>query len=621
MFVASCYRLSLRGIGTYFALLLLLLLATHFAYGNDIAADVKPSPKSNIGITQFKIGVLANHGVLAAKQRWQPMVDYLSAQVPDSHFEVVPLDFKGMETRLLSHELQFIITNPGQYLHLSRSFPLSWLATMKSRRHQGSTFAIGSSIVVRADSPIYRLADLQDKNVVASDPQALGGYQAAMGLLYQLGHTPESFFKQLDFLGFPLSPLIYQVRDGTADAAITPFCTLEEMVDTGLIERQDYRIIHSVVPPGYDCAVSTALYPNWSFAAVETVAPQFTKQITRALFDLPADHIAAVQADTLGWSAPVSQLKVMELFKDLQRQHLALPLHQSVYQWILKNKKWGGGLLLIFVISTIYHLWLEYKFRQKSEYLVNTERQLKDKALQLERLQSAAILGEIGAGLAHELNQPIAAITQYSEGAMIQVQRLGQDNPELYEVLGKINAQSIRAGAVVHRIRGLLKRRQAKAEPLDTVLVVKEALALLRRELERACVQVNVHVQGKAFELMGDSVGLSQMWVNLVKNSLDALETCGDNRVRKIWIDIAFQPDDIKVLVIDNGEGLQGLASELMASFASTKDAGLGLGLAICKDVVSRHHGSMQIENCLQSTQTLLPWQQGCVVTVVLPRG
>ncbi|MBS0042973.1 PhnD/SsuA/transferrin family substrate-binding protein [Shewanella sp. M16] len=571
-------------------------------------------------VNHFRVGVLANHGVLQAKQRWQPMMDYLSEQVPNSHFEVVPVDFNGMRSQLLEHDLQFIVTNPGQYLHLSNNFPLSWLATMKSRKHQGSTFTIGATIIVRADSPIRTLQDLRGRNVVASDPQALGGYQAAMGLLHKMGFLPEQFFGQVRFLGFPLEPLIYQVRDGSADAAIAPFCTLEEMIATGLVNQGDYRVIHPATPAGYDCEVSTQLYPNWSFAAADTVSPKLTMAITRALFDLPADHIAAITADTLGWTAPVSQLKVIELFKELQLQGASPPLYQTVYKWMAKNKEWGGALLFIFIISTIYHLWLEYKFRQKSEFLVSTERQLKDKALQLERLQSAAILGEIGAGLAHELNQPIAAITQYSEGAMLQLERLGQDNPELYDVLGKINAQSIRAGTVVHRIRGLLKRRQAKTEPLDIVPVVKEALALLRRELDRANVQVNVRVQGEPFELMGDSVGLSQMWVNLVKNSLDALETCGDNRVRQLWIDIYYHPNEIKVLVIDNGEGLQGQASELMASFASTKDAGLGLGLAICKDVVTRHHGSIQIENCQQSTQALLPWQQGCVVTVVLPK-
>ncbi|MGL6124795.1 MAG: sensor histidine kinase, partial [Shewanella sp.] len=334
---------------------------------------------------------------------------------------------------------------------------------------------------------------------------------------------------------------------------------------------------------------------------------------------LSSSHHAALSADILGWTSPVSQLKTIELYKNLQRV-VASP-YDTLQTWLLNNKEWGGVLLLIFIVSTIYHLWLEYKFRQKSEFLINTERQLKDKALQLERLQSAAILGEIGAGLAHELNQPIAAITQYSEGAMLQLERLGQSDRELYDIIGKINAQSIRAGAVVHRIRGLLKRRQVNTEPLDIVLVVTEALALLGRELDRSNVQVNVRIHGEPFELIGDSVGLSQMWVNLVKNSLDALDACSDNRVGQLWIDIYYHQNEIKVLVIDNGEGLQGLASELMASFATTKEAGLGLGLAICKDVASRHHGSIQIENCQQSTHVLLPWQQGCVVTVLLPKG
>ncbi|WP_372931618.1 phosphate/phosphite/phosphonate ABC transporter substrate-binding protein, partial [Shewanella putrefaciens] len=176
-------------------------------------------------VNLFKVGVLANHGVLQAKQRWQPMMDYLSEQVPNSHFEVVPVDFNGMSSGLLSHDLQFIVTNPGQYLHLSNNFPLSWLATMKSRKHQGSTFTIGATIIVRADSPIRTLQDLRGKNVVATDPQALGGYQAAMGLLHKMGFLPEQFFGQVRFLGFPLEPLIYQVRDGSADAAIAPFCT------------------------------------------------------------------------------------------------------------------------------------------------------------------------------------------------------------------------------------------------------------------------------------------------------------------------------------------------------------------------------------------------------------
>lgn len=441
-------------------------------------------------INEFKVGVLATHGGLQAKQRWQPMMDYLSEQVPNSQFEVIPLSYDGITEQVISHQLNFIITNPGQFLHLSGSYPLSWLATMRTRKHQGSAFTVGSAIVVRASSAIHTLDDLRGKDVAALDPQALGGYKAALGLLLEHGYGIDSFFGGLRFLGFPNEALIYQVRDGTVDAAITPFCTLEEMVEAGMIERAGFRVINGHIPAGYECEVSTNLYPAWSFAAMDSVASSLALQVSQALYSLPSDHPAAIHANILGWTSPVSQLKTIELYKKLQQ--VTTSPYESLQTWIVNNKQWGGALLGLFIISTIYHLWLEYKFRQKSEFLISTERQLKDKALQLERLQSAAILGEIGAGLAHELNQPIAAITQYSEGAMIQLERQGQDNPELYDILDKINAQSIRAGAVVHRIRGLLKRRQAKAEPLNVTLVVKEALALLHHELERAGVQVEV---------------------------------------------------------------------------------------------------------------------------------
>lgn len=151
-------------------------------------------------VNLFKVGVLANHGVLQAKQRWQPMMDYLSEQVPNSHFEVVPVDFNGMSSGLLNHDLQFIVTNPGQYLHLSNNFPLSWLATMKSRKHQGSTFTIGATIIVRADSPIRTLQDLRGKNVVATDPQALGGIKqpwdcCTKWVFYQSSFWASAFFR------------------------------------------------------------------------------------------------------------------------------------------------------------------------------------------------------------------------------------------------------------------------------------------------------------------------------------------------------------------------------------------------------------------------------------------
>ncbi|MPY26116.1 sensor histidine kinase [Shewanella sp. YLB-07] len=581
------------------------------------AQEEVPPTHAGEYIEVFKVGVLANHGVQKGVERWLETMDYLSEQVSGTRFEVVPVDFDEMSRQLLSHEIQFIVTNPGQYLNLSGHFPLSWLATMKSVKHQQTTFAIGSTIIVRADSQIYTLKDLQGKHIVASDPQALGGYQAAIGLFHKMGYPPESFFGSMRFLGFPLEPIVYQVRDRTVDAAITPFCTLEEMIDEGMVNKADFRVIHPTKPEGCDCLVSTQLYPNWSFASADTVSPKITQEIAQALYDLPADHIAAITAKNSGWTAPISQFKVIQLFKELQLKLPPPPLHETVLKWMERNKEWGISLLLLFIVSTIYHLWLEYKFREKSEYLVETERQLKDKALQVERMQSAAILGEIGSGLAHELNQPIAAITQYSEGGMMWLNSRGDGDSELYELLAKVNAQSIRAGAVVHRMRSLLKRRKTHAEALNLIDVVNNSLVLFRREFDSQSMTLTQETSGSVYPIKGDEVGLSQVLVNVIKNSLDAMSDI--NRVDKqICVLLDFEETKISLRVIDNGPGLQGEASELMASFCSTKDDGLGLGLAICKDVINQHKGEFTIEN--NSRHKGSPWEQGCVVTIMLPR-
>lgn len=234
--------------------------------------------------------------------------------------------------------------------------------------------------------------------------------------------------------------------------------------------------------------------------------------MTRALFDLPSDSEAAIKADTMGWTAPISQLKVIKLYEELDLHGGPPPLYEAAIDWVRKNKEWGGALLLLFLISTLYHLWLEYKFRQKSEFLLATERQLRDKELQLERMQSAAILGEIGAGLAHELNQPIAAITQYSEGAMMVLEQraaegCGERADAMREVLTKINNQSIRAGAVVHRIRGLLRRRRAESEPVVIESLLRDALALFQRPMEQQGVELKISRRGPERPLLGDAVG------------------------------------------------------------------------------------------------------------------
>ncbi|WOT04837.1 sensor histidine kinase [Shewanella youngdeokensis] len=569
---------------------IILLLVCSFYLGHCGAETAKER--------QFNVGVISIWGYQQAFERWQPLMEYLNEQIPNTQFHAYPGDFDALSRAMELGDIQFIITNPSQYLFLSKQYPLSWLATMRSRRHNGSTTTIGSAIVVRADSEYQKIADLRGKAVAAIGPQALGGYQAANGLIHKLGYEPNGFFSEVKFLHFPLEPLVYQVRDGNVAAAITPLCTLEGMAERNLLDPKQFRILHSRTPVGFDCDTSTRLYPNFSFATSINADFNLNKSIARALMTLPPEHPAAVKGLLTGWTSPISQLSVIQLYDDLRLDESGAFSRDEVEKWLMEHRYLGVGMLLLLFIAMVYHAWIQYRFHQKSAYLVESERNLKQQAISLERLRSAAIIGEIGSGLAHEINQPIAAITSYSEGGIMRLK--GQsvvDSETSIELLEKIHKQSTRAGEVVHRIRSLLKRRDVDAEDVDIQELLDESITLLRLELKNNDINLVQRCKGSPFVITADRVGLLQVLINLIKNGIDAIAESPNRHNGIINIDIEFVGHQVNINIIDNGVGLPNKADTLMATFYTTKENGLGIGLAICKEVIKQNKGLFTLTN------------------------
>ncbi len=601
---------------------LLLILLTSLTLLSTVVAKPtlnQTTTAQDNDVVHYRVAVLANYGVAKSIARWQPLMDYLTAIVPSASFEVVPLDFTNMNQQLINGQVQFVVTNPGHYFNMSGDFPISWLATMKSDKHGGNTFAIGATIIVRQDSPLKSIEDLAGHTAVASDPNALGGYQAAMGLIQSMNYPTDNFFDKVTFLGFPLEPLIYQVRDNTADIAITPFCTFEQMVEQGYIKAENYRVINDITPDGYDCAVSTPLYPNWSFASSDDVPLKVRTNITRALFAISESDPISVISQNRGWAAPISQFQVMKLYKALDLHLEKEPLYLQIWQWIKLNQKWGFGFIGLFMLATMYHVWLEYRFMKKSENLLATERQLKTKALQLERLQSAAILGEIGAGLAHELNQPIAAITQYSEGGMLeQAKHYGEDSVQ-YKLLGKILRQSNRAGEIVHRIRTLLQRKDTQSTDFDVCEQISLCIELLAHEFETHKIEVTSKLHCSELMLKGDKVGFCQVLINILKNAIDALTDTSSAQLsaKQILIDLRVVNGHLQLKIYDNGIGLSCANEDFKSTFFTTKQNGLGLGLAICKDVIMQFGGDLNLSTCAEDPDA--PTVSGCRVLIDIP--
>ena len=217
------------------------------------------------------------------------------------------------------------------------------------------------------------------------------------------------------------------------------------------------------------------------------------------------------------------------------------------------------------------------------------------------------MLGEIASTLAHELNQPLSAISSYNAGVLNSLQRddatRGALDPAVLRALQRLGEQAAHAGRIVQRIRAFLTRREPQLEACSLNAIVEGGVALLQRELTRLQVQLTLVLEPALAPVVADAVLIEQVVINLVRNACDALAeppleggVDGAARARRIEVRTLHTPDRrfVRIDVRDNGPGLQGRRIEaLCAPFYSTKVEGMGMGLAICRSILESHQGAL----------------------------
>jgi two-component system sensor histidine kinase DctS len=226
------------------------------------------------------------------------------------------------------------------------------------------------------------------------------------------------------------------------------------------------------------------------------------------------------------------------------------------------------------------------------------------------------MLGEIASTLAHELNQPLSAISSYNAGVMNSLQRADAaaanaltdsattTDPAVLRALQRLGEQAAHAGRIVQRIRQFLTRREPQLESCSLNAVLEGGVALLARELARQHVQLTLTLEANLPLVVADAVLIEQVIINLVRNASDALaevpehdantDATATRRERRIEARTMRTQDQrfVRIDVRDNGPGLQGRRIEaLCAPFYSTKVEGMGMGLAICRSILEAHQG------------------------------
>jgi two-component system, LuxR family, sensor kinase FixL len=228
--------------------------------------------------------------------------------------------------------------------------------------------------------------------------------------------------------------------------------------------------------------------------------------------------------------------------------------------------------------------------------LRQVEHKAREQRLQLTHLTRIASLNDFSGTLAHELNQPLTAILSNAQAAL---RFLAQDPPNLADIrtiLSEIAESDKRAGLLIHHMRLLMKRGEEEFAPIRLDTLVKEVLTLTHGELVMRNITVRTAFPLELPSVIGDRVQLQQLLLNLVMNACDAMKTQA-NRV--LTITTVHGPDGlVQVAVTDSGTGIaEDRLEKVFEPFFTTKASGLGLGLAICRDIAEAHGGRLVAES------------------------
>jgi C4-dicarboxylate-specific signal transduction histidine kinase len=223
-------------------------------------------------------------------------------------------------------------------------------------------------------------------------------------------------------------------------------------------------------------------------------------------------------------------------------------------------------------------------------------RAVEDRAA-LRHMTRVSMLGQLSASIAHQLNQPLAAILGNAEAARKMLSRERVDLAELRDICDDIVTEDNRAAEVIRRLGALYKRGDMKMEPLDLNELICETLDLLRAELLTRNVVPRTDLTPGLLMVDGGRVQLQQVLLNLVLNAADAMNGI-DAAARTVVIRSESVGVDVRLTVVDNGPGIaQDDLKRLFDAFWSTKPGGMGIGLAICQSIVAAHHGRITAAN------------------------
>jgi len=538
-----------------------------------------------------RIGVLAYRGPAESVDSWAELARYLSEHIPGYRFEQVLLDGPSLREAVRSERLDFVLTNPGQYVALAAEFGIRRIATVELPESLSPERSIGSAVVVRADrKDLAALTDLRRRRIAAVAPDAFGGYLAAVRELHRSGIDLDAGDARTEFVGYPHQLALDAVREGRADAAIVRTCLLEQLTKKQLIVGSDFKVLSARDEPGFACKTSTPLYPDWAFAVTRKGDRELAKSAAITLLAMPP------AANGLVWGVPADYQAVNDLFKEQMTGPYA-DLATTTVRGLLRRYRPYVIMVLVMLGGFLAHVVrVEYLVSRRTGELRRAEERARQLQRDAEHMARLSILGEMAGTLAHEINQPLATISTYAQSLERRIAAGRIDSGPFSEAVGEIAAQAERAGGVVRRIRAFARKREGTREARPLADTVREAVNLFSGMMPAlpGVVVDDALPAGYVFE--ADHLQLQQVILNLLKNAADAMARLPVDE-RQVVVRCEQERGRLRLCVADRGPPVPAeTMARLFEPFFTTKSDGLGLGLAICKSIAEAHGGHLSVE-------------------------